>query len=109
MKKMYSLGLLVLMLMLVVTVTVACGAEEPRRLQPKSPRPPWLTAGIQFKDEGNNVVYITDMPEPGMAFPISTSGDYAAKIWATDASGARSPTSPPRTAMWTTPQSSTQL
>ena len=45
--------------------------------------------GIVFKDMGNNVVFVTDSPQPGMAFPISTSGDFVSKVWATDASGAK--------------------
>jgi hypothetical protein len=45
--------------------------------------------GISFEDLGNNVVMITDTPQPGMVFPLSTSGDFAAKIWAIDASGAK--------------------
>ena len=44
--------------------------------------------GIFFEDLGNNVVKITDVPAPGMAFPVTTSGDMAAKIEAFDAAGA---------------------
>ncbi len=46
-------------------------------------------AGISFKDLGNHVVLITDTPQPGMVFPVSTSGSFAAKIWAVDAGGAK--------------------
>jgi hypothetical protein len=98
MKKICSLGLLVLILMLVVTVTVACGSKEETTTTAAEvttttaaevTETTVAAAGMVFKDMGNNVVYITDAPEPGMAFPVSTSGDYAAKIWASDASGAK--------------------
>jgi ABC-type sugar transport system substrate-binding protein len=43
--------------------------------------------GIFFEDQGNNVVKITDVPAPGMAFPVTTSGDMASVIEAFDADG----------------------
>jgi branched-chain amino acid transport system substrate-binding protein len=45
--------------------------------------------GISFKDMGNNVVFITDTVGPDMVYPLSTSGGFAAKIWAVDATGAK--------------------
>jgi hypothetical protein len=98
MKKIGSFGLLVLVLVLVVTVTVACGTKEETTttvaaVTETTVAGPTTTvagvAGIAFEAKPNNVVYITDSPEPGMAFPISTSGDYVSKIWAVDASGAK--------------------
>jgi len=44
--------------------------------------------GIFFEDQGNDVVKITDVPGPGMSFPVHTSGDMASTIEAFDASGA---------------------
>jgi hypothetical protein len=93
MKRICSFGLLILVLMLVVTVTVACGSKEETTTTAAEVTTTTAAAagaiGMQFKDEGNNVVYITDEVEPGMAFPISTSGDFASKVWAVDASGAK--------------------
>jgi hypothetical protein len=101
MKKICSLGLLVLVLVLVVTVTVACGAKEETTTTAAAVTETTVAEvtttvaaggaiGMKFKDEGNNVVYITDEVEPGMAYPISTSnGDFSAKVWAVDASGAK--------------------
>jgi len=44
--------------------------------------------GVYFEDLGNNVVMMTDVPAPGMAFPIHTGTDeYAATIEAFDAEG----------------------
>jgi hypothetical protein len=100
MKRIYSVGLLVLVLTLVVTVTVACGTKEETTTTVAAVTETTVagvttttaagTIGMKFKDEGNNVVYITDEVEPGMAYPISTSnGDFSAKVWAVDASGAK--------------------
>jgi hypothetical protein len=100
MKKIYSVGLLVLVLTLVVTVTVACGTKEETTTTAAAVTETTVAGvttttaagviGMKFKDEGNNVVYITDEVEPGMAYPISTSnGDFSAKVWAVDASGAK--------------------
>jgi hypothetical protein len=103
MKKIYSLGLLVLALLLVVIVTVACGTKEETTTTVAEVTETTVAEvtettvavtgseiGMQFKDEGNNVVYITDAVEPGMAYPISTSnGDFSSKVWAIDASGAK--------------------
>jgi hypothetical protein len=99
-KKIYSLGLLVLVVMLVVTVTVACGTKEETTTTVAAVTETTVEGGttttvagaigMQFKDEGDNVVYITDEVEPGMAYPISTSnGEFSAKVWAIDASGAK--------------------
>jgi hypothetical protein len=102
MKKIYSLGLLVLVLMLVVAVTVACGTkEETTTTAPPAPATtvaPDVTEtttgavgteiGLYFEDQGNNVVKITDVPAPGMQFPLKTSGDYPATIEAFDAAAA---------------------
>jgi hypothetical protein len=88
------------MLVLVVTVTVACGTKEETTTTAAAVTETTVagvttttaagTIGMKFKDEGNNVVYVTDEVEPGMAYPISTSnGDFSAKVWAVDASGAK--------------------
>ena len=109
MKKWYSLGLVLLLVALVGVMAVACGGDEettttaaPTTAPPTTAAPTDTTAaptdttapaggeeiGIFFEDLGNNVVKITDVPAPGMAFPVTTSGDMAAKIEAFDASGA---------------------
>jgi hypothetical protein len=108
MKKWYSLGLLLLVLVLVGTMVVACGGKEDTTTTAAPTTAPPTTApattvatdatettivggpevGIYFEDLGNNVVKITDVPAPGMAFPVVTSGDMAAKIEAFDAAGA---------------------
>ena len=99
MKKWYSKGLLLLILVLVGAVFAACGSEEPTTT---TAAPTTTTAaptttttaaaggdeiGIFFEDLGNNLVKITDVPAPGMAFPVTTSGDMASKIEAFDAAG----------------------
>jgi hypothetical protein len=107
MKKWYSIGLLLLLLALVGTMVVACGEKAattttaapttapPTTAPPTTAAPTETTVaaggdaiGVYFEDLGNNVVKLTDVPAPGMAFPISTSGDFAATIEAFDASGA---------------------
>ena len=104
MKKWHSVGLLLLVVALMGTMVAACGSSTtttsttasatttPPTTAPATSASPSAGAselGIFFEDKGNNVVYITDVPEAGMAFPISTSGDFASKVWATDASGAK--------------------
>ena len=106
MKKWYSIGLLLLVMVLVGTMVAACGSDETTdttaapTVTTEAPTvttaaPTDTTAaaggdeiGIFFEDLGNNVVKITDVPAPGMAFPVTTSGDMAATIEAFDASGA---------------------
>jgi type IV pilus biogenesis protein CpaD/CtpE len=108
MKKLYSIGLLLLVLVMVGAVFAACGSEDtttttaaPATTTTAAPATPTTAAGatdttaaaggqeigIYFEDMGNNVVKITDVPAPGLAFPVVTSGDMAAKIEAFDAAG----------------------
>jgi len=102
MKKWYSIGLLLLVLVLVGTMVAACGDKEettttaaPTTAPPTTAAPTTATTaaaggeevGIFFEDMGNNKVKITDVPAPGMAFPVTTSGDMAATIEAFDSSG----------------------
>ena len=101
MKKIYSLGLLVLVLMLVVAVTAACGTKETTETTAAEVTETTVAEvtetttggvgteiGVYFEDQGNNVVKITDVPAPGLAFPMSTGGDYPAVMEAFDAAGA---------------------
>jgi hypothetical protein len=106
MKKWYSIGLLLLVVVLTASVLVACGtkeettttvaATETTAAAPASTAKP-LPAGpvtadsaisLYGEDQGNNVLKVTDVPAPGLAFPISTEGDFAMKIEALDATGA---------------------
>ena len=103
MKKWYSIGLVLLVIALMGMMVAACGSSTTTTTTSPATTAAATTApstsasptgdasklGIYFKDMGNNVVYITDVPEAGMAFPVTTSGDFASKIWATDASGAK--------------------
>jgi hypothetical protein len=117
MKKIHSLGLLVLVLMLVVAVTAACGTKETTETTAAEVTETTVAEvtettvaevtettvaevtettagavgteiGVYFEDQGNNVVKITDVPAPGLAFPMSTGGDYPAIMEAFDAAGA---------------------
>ncbi len=104
MKKWYSIGLLLLVLALMGSLLVACEKEEATEttaavettVAPTTDTAATETTaggagteiGIYFEDLGNNVVKITDVPAPGMAFPVTTSGDMASTIEAFDASGA---------------------
>ncbi len=108
MKKLYSLGLLVLVLVLVGTTVVACGGtDETTTTAAPTTVAPEVTdttmaevtdttaggavgteIGVYFEDQGNNVVKVTDVPAPGLAFPMSTEGDFAATMEAFDAAGA---------------------
>ena len=103
MKKWYLVGLLVLVVALAALVLVACESEETTTTEAvettvaptEDTEATETTAaaggaeiGIYFEDLGNNVVKITDVPAPGMSFPVTTSGDMASTIEAFDASGA---------------------
>jgi hypothetical protein len=105
MKKWYLVGLLVLALALAAFSVVACESEEETTTTeavettaaPETTEATETTAaaigteiGVYFEDQGNNVVKITDVPAPGMAFPVHTTpaDDYACTIEAFDAAGA---------------------
>ena len=103
MKKWYSIGLLLLVIALMGMMVAACGSSTtttttaPATTAPASTAPspaasPTADAselGVFFKDMGKNIVFITEVPEAGMVFPLTTEGDFASKIWATGASGAK--------------------
>jgi hypothetical protein len=112
MKKWYSIGLLLLVLVLAASVLVACGSKEEttttvaddtattvaadtattvaaatgEKVMPIGPVGTEL--GLYAEDKGNNVLMVTDVPAPGLQFPISTSGDFAMTIEALGADGA---------------------
>jgi len=93
MKKWYSIAVLVLVLALAGTVFAACGDDEETTT---TAAPTTTTAaaaeeelGIFFEDLGNNVVMVTDVPAPGLTFPIHTTpaDDMASTVEAFDADG----------------------
>jgi hypothetical protein len=109
MKKWYAIGLLVVAMVLAASFLVACGEEE----APATTAAPTETTaaatettaaateettggvdvntiGLYFEDMGNNVVKVTDVPAPGLQFPIHTipDDDFAVTIEVFDASGA---------------------
>ncbi len=43
--------------------------------------------GIFFEEREGTVVYCTDVPEPGMTFPVHTEGSFAVTIYVVDADG----------------------
>jgi hypothetical protein len=105
MKKWYSIGLLLLVVVMAASLLVACGTKEeavtttvaaatettvaaPASDVKVMPTVMGTDISLYGEDQGNNVVKITDVPAPGLAFPISTEGDFAMKIEALDASGA---------------------
>jgi hypothetical protein len=65
------------------TTTAAPATTAP----PITAAPDLEGTGIFFEDLGNHVVKITDVPAPGMVFPVTTSGDMACTIEAFDAAG----------------------
>lgn len=108
MKKWYSIGLLLLVLVMAASLLVACGTEKATETTAAAtettaaatettaaaasdvkPMPTVMGTdlGLYGEDQGNNVVKVTDVPAPGLAFPISTEGDFAMKIEAFDAAG----------------------
>jgi hypothetical protein len=107
MKKWYSIGLLVLVLVLAASVLVACGsgskdettttvaaatdttvaAGAAAKPLPAGPITADSAISLYGEDQGNNVLKVTDVPAPGLQFPISTEGDFAMKIEALGADG----------------------
>ena len=111
MKKWYSIGLLLLVLVLAASLLVACGSKDETATTAADdtattvaadtattagataadvkPMPTTLGTelGLYGEDQGNNVVKVTDVPAPGLQFPISTEGDFAMKIEAIGADG----------------------
>jgi hypothetical protein len=108
MKKWYSIGLLLLVVVMAASLLVACGSKEEAVTTtvaaatdttvgaPAStakqlgvgPAAADAALGLYGEDQGNNVLKVTDVPAPGLAFPISTSGDFAMTIEALGADGA---------------------
>jgi len=106
MKKWYAIGLLLVVVVLAAAMLVACDKEEttttaaptteateaPETTEATEPTETTAAAveiGVYFEDQGNNVVLVTDVPAPGMSFPIHSlpADDYAAVIEAFDADG----------------------
>lgn len=104
MKKWYSIGLLVIAVVLAASFMVACGGDEATETTaaptettaaatettaaPAAGGVDVNTIGVYFEDQGNNVVKVTDVPAPGLQFPITTAGEFAFTIEVLDASGA---------------------
>jgi hypothetical protein len=112
MKKWYSIGLLLLVLVLAASLLVACGSKEETATTVADDTattvadttattvaaatgekelpigPVGADLGLYAEDKGNNVLMITDVPAPGLQFPISTEGDFAMVIEALGADGA---------------------
>lgn len=118
MKKWYSLGLLVIAVVLVSAFLVACGEEEVTTTEATTEVTEATTEsteavtetteavtettaaettggvdvntiGLYFEDLGNNVIKVTDVPAPGLQFPIHTipDDDFACTIEVFDADG----------------------
>ena len=101
MKKWYSIGLLVVALVLASAFLVACGEEEATtdvstetteamtETTEAASSVDTNTIGLYFDDLGNNIIRITDVPAPGLQFPVTTdpSNDFAVTIEAFDADG----------------------
>ncbi len=110
MKKLYSMGLLMLVLVLAASLLVACGSEDETTTTVAATEttvaetattvaaasdvkeimagPAGTELGLYGEDQGSNVLKVTDVPAPGLAFPISTEGDFAMVIEAIGADGA---------------------
>jgi hypothetical protein len=116
MKKLYSVGLMLLVLVLMASLMVACGNKETTETTLAVDTTVATTAttvaatvsegalaltvvaneaavnlntlDLYGIDEGNNVLMVWDVPIAGSKFPISTTNDYAAKVEALDANGA---------------------
>ncbi len=43
--------------------------------------------GIHFEDQGDSILYVEDIINEELAFPASTSGDFAVQAWVVDADG----------------------
>jgi hypothetical protein len=102
MKKLYSMGLLLLVLVLAASLLVACGTKEETTTTAAATETTAAATettaaaatgekvlvmgavgtelGLYAEDQGNNVLKVTDVPAPGLQFPISTSGDFAMTI-----------------------------
>ena len=101
MKKWYAIGLLVIALALASAFVVACGEEEATtdvstetteamtETTEAASSVDTNTIGLYFDDLGNNIIRITDVPAPGLQFPVTTdpSNDFAVTIEAFDADG----------------------
>jgi len=106
MKKWYSIGLLVVVVIMASAFLVACGDEEETTTteamtetteamtEETVPEDATEVAedvelGLYFEDLGNNVVMVTDVPAPGLSFPIHTTpdDDFAMVIEVLDADG----------------------
>ena len=66
----------------VVEATAEVTAEEEPVAEEAS-----TETGIFFEQKEGNVVYCTDVPEPGMTFPVTTSGGFAVTCYVVDADG----------------------
>jgi len=111
MKKWYAIGLLIVALALSASQLVACGEEEATDVTAAATETTeamtvtteamtetstggavdTTTIGMYFEDMGNNVVKVTDVPAPGLQFPIHTTptDEFASTVEAFDASGAK--------------------
>jgi hypothetical protein len=112
MRKWYSVGLVLLVLVLAASLLVACESREEttttavvettttaavEATTTSATEPPETTTsggvgtevGIYFENLGNYVVRITEVPAPGLAFPVHTFPDdeFACTIEAFDAVG----------------------
>jgi hypothetical protein len=117
MKKWYSIGLLLLVLVLAASLMVACGSKDETATTADDtattvaddtattvadatattvagatdekimPTTLGTELGLYGEDQGSSVVKVTDVPAPGLTFPIASSGDFAMKIEAIGADG----------------------
>ncbi len=110
MKKWYTIGLLVVFVVLAASFLAACGSEEATTTTAAETETTAAetettvaetettaaagvdvnTIGLYFEDLGNNIIRITDVPAPGLQFPVHTmpADDFAVTIEVFDASGA---------------------
>jgi hypothetical protein len=111
MKKWYAIGLLVVALVLAASVLVACGEETTETTAAETETTvaetettvaetdttaattggvDVNTIGLYFEELGNNIVKVTDVPAPGLQFPIHTipDDDFAVVVEVLDAGGA---------------------
>jgi hypothetical protein len=114
MKKLYSVGLMLLVLVLMGSLLAACGSKETTEttlavgttVAVETTVAATVSAGalaltvvaneaavdlntldLYGIDEGNSVLMVWDVPVAGSKFPILTSGDYPMTIEALDAGG----------------------